>query len=273
METATIEKPRKRRPKGTGSIFHPKYKDRHGTLRECRNFWIQYYRNGRICRENTSSPVKKVAEGLLKKRLGQIEMGQSFAPKVEQILFDELADDLRAEYRKGENRIDRLEQSLAKLQAHFGGIRMAGIGTTLLNGYIVLRQCRSGDEGAHPKLSTAASNATINRELAALKRMFYHGMEQDPPKVLRVPTIKMLPEPEAKEGVIANDQYQALIRELPGYLRAFLATLYFTGMRFREALWLRWSEIDWLKRTIRLPRRRTKNKSPKIGRASCRERV
>ena len=141
---------------------------------------------------------------------------------------------------------------------------MAGIGTTLLNGYIVLRQCRPSDEGAHPKLSTEASNATINRELAALKRMFYHGMEQDPPKVLRVPTIKMLPEPEARQGVVANNQYQDLIRELPSYLRAFIATLYFTGMRFREALWLRWTEIDWLKRTIHLPRRRTKNKSPKV---------
>ncbi|MFQ5818026.1 MAG: tyrosine-type recombinase/integrase [Terriglobia bacterium] len=256
---------KKRRERGSGHIFKPKYRTKAGGLRESPRYWIQYYRHGVPYRENTHSDKKTVAERLLRKRLGEIEVAQFAGPKVERVRFEEMATDLKTDYKKQSNRsLNRLERSLAYLWKFFAGKKMVDIGSDLVNRYIALRQKNSEEKDACEGLSTGASNATVNRELAAFKRMFYLGVEQEPPKLLRVPKIfEMLPESDAREGYLAAEQYRRLLHELPGHLRPFVATLYLTGMRLRETLGLRWSEVDWLNRRIHLPGRRTKNKQGK----------
>ena len=39
-------------------------------------WWIKYYRNGKYYRESSNSKVKKVAEGLLKRREGEAAIGR-----------------------------------------------------------------------------------------------------------------------------------------------------------------------------------------------------
>ncbi len=78
--------------------------------------------------------------------------------------WDELKDDLIRDYkishRKSRN---RLELSTKHLQKFFEGMRAADITTTHVNQYIEVRQ------------EKGAENATINRELSALKRMLPLG--------------------------------------------------------------------------------------------------
>jgi site-specific recombinase XerD len=57
----------------------------------------------------------------------------------------------------------RAEGSAKQLSQSFGGMRVVGITTPKINEHIERRQ------------SEGASNASINRELAALKRMFNLG--------------------------------------------------------------------------------------------------
>jgi hypothetical protein len=60
-----------------------------------------------------------------------------------------------------------------------------------------------------------AKNATINRELAALKRMFYLGYKATPPKVLRVPAFPHLAENNARQGFLEGTQYASLFKACP----------------------------------------------------------
>jgi site-specific recombinase XerD len=57
----------------------------------------------------------------------------------------------------------------------FGAIRAADFSTSHVKQYIAERR----EQGA--------ANATINRELAIVKRAFRLGAESDPPRVTRVP--------------------------------------------------------------------------------------
>ena len=74
-------------------------------------------------------------------------------------------------------------------------------------------------------------NATINRELAALKRMLNLGAVQTPPRVDRLPFIPMLKENNTRKGFFEHGDYLALRDTLPEHLKGFVTFAYKTGWR------------------------------------------
>jgi site-specific recombinase XerD len=58
-----------------------------------------------------------------------------------------------------------------------------------------------------------AANATINRELAALKRMFNLARQATPPRVNSVPHIAMLKENNVRTGFLEAKQHDRLVAE------------------------------------------------------------
>jgi integrase len=62
----------------------------------------------------------------------------------------------------------------------------------------------------------------------------------------------MLAEARPREGTLPHESYPALLKELPDYLRPVVAIGFGTGMRLGEILNLRWSDVNWLERIIRL---------------------
>ncbi len=71
--------------------------------------------------------------------------------------------------------------------------------------------------GGESMLSEEAANATINRELSALKRMLNLGREQG--KVDRVRHISMLAENNIRKGFFEHSEFIALRDALPEYLK------------------------------------------------------
>ena len=59
-----------------------------------------------------------------------------------------------------------------------------------------------------------AKNATINRELAVLKRMYRIGHQATPPKVLRMPAFPHLKENNVRKGFLDDSQ---LFRKLVSF--------------------------------------------------------
>ena len=79
-----------------------------------------------------------------------------------------------------------------------------------------------------------AEAATINKELAFLRRAFRLGLQHDPQLIRKVPYIRMLPVDNIRTATLSHEQYWA-IRELrPPYARVALVIGYHTGDRKGE---------------------------------------
>lgn len=133
------------------------------------------------------------------------------------------------------------------MKSKFSGLKAAQITTPVINEYVLFR------------LGAGAANATINRELAALKRMFNLGAKQTPPIVDKVPHIPSLKERNARKGFFEHWEYLLLREKLPGYLKGFVTFGYKYGWRLEEIAGLKWSQIDRHQGIVRLEVGETKN--------------
>jgi len=110
------------------------------------------------------------------------------------------------------------------------------------------------------RLSEGAANGTINRELAALKRMLKLGVMQTPPIVNRVPHIPMLEENNVRKGFFEHGEFTALRSALPSHLKGFVTFAYKTGWRVSEMRGLKWSHVDLDNGIVRIEPGEAKNK-------------
>jgi len=251
METAT-ENAKRRRDRGSGSIYRPKYRDRStGEQRECKFFWIQYQRNGAPVRENTHADKITVAREILKKRIGEIANGTWAPPKLHKVLVSELIDSVLRGYRNNDldKRAKLTEQRWKKhLQPVFGEMRACHVTSDTLDSYIAARK------------SEGAENGTINREIAILRHAFLEGAKARPQKIREIPVFQRLHENDARTGFVDDAQYKALCANCrEHWLRTMLALAYSFGFRKGELLNLRVRQVDLLNRTLTLNATDTKN--------------
>ena len=213
-----------------------------------KTYWIKYYRNGKPFYESSESYKETEAKRLLKLREGEISKGKLPGIYFDRIRFDELAEDFLTDYKINKRKsIARAERSVNHLKKHFEGCKVPQITTPKIQAYIKHRL----DEGA--------ANGSINRELAALKRLLNLGAKQTPAKVDRVPYIPMLKENNIRKGFFEHGDFIALRNALPSYLQGFVTFAYKTGWRVSEIDGLTWSQIDRDNGIVRLETGETKN--------------
>ena len=209
--------------KGMGRIF------KRGEV-----WWIAYSYRGREYRETTKTTGSKgetLAGKLLKKRLGEIGRGRLIGPNEEKVTFKSLGADLVNDYSTNDKRSVRsAELSVRHLSAFFGDDRAVDITTDRIRAYIADRQ------------QSGAANASINRELAALKRMFRLAVQAN--RLSTRPHIPMLDEENARQGFVDHESFLALRDTLPDYLKDPVAFLYFSGWRVSEMRGLEWRDVD-----------------------------
>ena len=211
-------------------------------------YWVKYYRNGKPYRESTKSKKEADAKRLLKKREGEISEGKLPGVYFDRVRFDELSDGFLADYRiNGKKSLVRAERSAQHLKAFFAGFRVTNITTPAIQKYIEKRR------------EQKAANASINRELAALKRMLNLGARQTPPKVDRVPFIAMLQENNVRKGFFEHGDFLKLRDAMPEHLKGLVTFAYKTGWRLSEVTGLTWDKVDLNQRVVRLDPGETKN--------------
>jgi integrase len=210
--------------------------------------WIKYYRNGKPYYESSHSRKEGVAKKLLQKREGEIAKGELPGIHFDKVRFDELAEDFLTDYRiNGKRTVDKATCSVKYLREVFGGMRVTGITTAGIREYIDKR------------MKKGATNATINRELAALKRIFRLAYQCTPPKIGQIPFIPMLKESNTRKGFFEHHEFLALREVLPDYLKSLVTFAYYTGWRLGEIRGLTWDKVDLKQGIIRLDPGETKN--------------
>lgn len=230
----------KRRQRGSGSIF------RKG---KCRKWVIQFYKDGRRVREATGETEWAEAAILLRQRLNEVAKGEHIKHSRRTVRIGDLYEALA---KLTEIRRPSRPRELPGRWKHLGPVFAAKVARDLrtpeVNDYVLMRQ-RAG-----------AANASINRELATLKRMFTVGMHAE--QVERVPHIPMLKETNVRQGFLDYEAYQRLQAAAESeelWFRVLLELGFTYGWRRGELLGLRVRQLDFKARTIRLDPGTTKN--------------
>ena len=238
------------RRKGGGSYY-----------RRGNTWWIKFYRDGKAYRESTHGTRESDAKDLLNKRLGAIAEGRPVNLKAEKVLLGELFDDLLIEYTVNRRKsLSRMKELIAHLRPTFGHRKAMSITTPEVRSYVAdrLRPVGRGDREI-----PAAANATVNRELAALKRALSLGLKAN--KITHRTHIEMLAENNVRQGFFERDQFEAVRRHLPEYLRPALTFCYITGWRTRSEVFpLTWAQVDFKARVVRLEPGTTKNNEGRV---------
>lgn len=230
-------------------------------IKRGRIYYIRYYDvKGRRRLETTKSTDRNEAEKQLRKRLSAKDAGVSPDAAVGKLTLKEATDDVINDYKVNGRR--SLPEVKRKIELHllpyFGERRrMMSITTADIRAFIAERQREEKtDNGTITK--RAASNAEINRELAALRRAFRLAVRAG--RLLQCPHVPMLQERNTRRGFLETDQIIAICAALPEEIRPIVKFAYATGWRTAsEVLPLEWRNVDWNGRCVRLDAHTTKN--------------
>jgi integrase len=226
--------------RGLGFVYQPNYVDkRTGERKTAATWWVQYSVRGKRFRESSGSSNRVDAVKLLKRRIGDAGQGRTIGPQAEKTRFKQLTQMLIDDYRaNGRRSLKRIKASVGHLLAFFGDEFAMDVTGDRIASYVANRQ----DEKAAP--------ATINRELAALKRAFRLGEKVG--KVIQRPEVSMLREDNRRKGFFEAQEYRAVLEHLPEELKPVIQTAYITGWRIASEVLTRQKhhvnlEAGWLR--------------------------
>jgi len=246
------KKKRTLRARGTGSIFKPK---------GSRFWWIGYTSGDERFVESTKSERKTDAQTLLTSRLGDTQRGMVVTPKLGKIT---LGEGLKAVYNDQKmNGRKSAEDTKRRCEKHIllhpaidvepaGGYfspdrRMNTIATADIESYKAYR------------LEQNVEPATVNRELAAIRRAF--RLAVDGGKLAMMPKVKLLQEHNVRSGFFERAEFDAILAQLQeSELHPPLKFAYATGWRFKsEVLPLTVDRVDLKAGVVRLDPGTTKS--------------
>ena len=133
------------------------------------------------------------------------------------------------------------EYRLVGIREYFGETE---VGTITTSGLLEYREKR---------LKSGISELTTNRDRALLSVMFNFAIEkglmsENPASKVR----KFSEKDTARDRVLSLDEEKRLFAELPSDLQPIILAALHTGLRYRELVNLRWSDIDFERRTLKV---------------------
>lgn len=222
--------------------------------RRGRTWWIKYTNHGKPVMESAKTDKEVEAKKLLRLREGQVAENKFPGIQVTRTRFKDLADGLVLDYKvNGKKSLRRTMLSVKHLERFFGeNCRATDITTNRIKEFISLKQ------------GQGMQNASINRALSALKRMFSLALQSTPPLVSSKPYVPMLQENNVRTGFFSLEEYTVVLDNLPDYVKGPFCMGFYAGMRREEILSLTWSQVNLFDRTITLEAGTTKNNEARI---------
>jgi len=134
----------------------------------------------------------------------------------------------------------RYEQSFKLINERVGDVPLREFNRVHLHKYI---QYRKGQ----------VTDSTINRDIAAIKKMFSYAFEVEAVETNPLVRFKNIPVQETALRVLTDEEFERLINSMPTpEMSAFVAIVGETGMRLSEALNLKWKDVDFQRDRITL---------------------
>jgi integrase len=214
-------------------------------------WWIAYYHRGREIRESAKTTSEQKAARLLRERLRTAGTQEFIGPAAQRVTFDDLAALYLTDYRlNGRRSLRDATRNVEMLREAFGMDRALDITADRIAAYTAGR------------LEAGLKPASINRELAALRRMFTLAIRAS--KLATRPHIALLAEDNAREGFLEPADFAILATHLPAWLADATLFAYVTGWRKGEVATLSWADVDLRGGVIRLRAIHSKNKRPRV---------
>jgi len=242
-EIAPAATPDRQHLQGFGTIY-----------RRGRVWWIKWSKDGKRRRESSKSERDSDAFKLLRRRIDEVARDRRRDPVAEdRVTMAQLFNALEADYTaNGRRSRTTLAFRLAPLREAFGQEKAHDVTAASIKRYKDQRQ------------AAGKAPATVNRELAALRRAFTIAVEQERLSSASVPRVKLFAEHNARQGFLERTDFDAVVSRLPEYLQDYARFAYGSGWRKGEVATLEWSAIDKANTRATLRREHSKNGEPRV---------
>lgn len=223
-------------------------------------FYIDFMVNGQRMFEEAGR-TKKLALSALNKRKTEVAENRFFPEKRKEnrISFQELATwYLNLSEVKAKKSYYRDKVSIKILTKFFKDKRVTSIKKSDIENYRAKRKT----ENSYRKNPVAI--ASINKELACLKRMFSLAVQDEKVEKNPVKLVKLEKENNERDRVLTKEEHERLLSVAAPHLKNILVAGYHTAMRKSELLNLTWDKVDFKNSFIRLSHEDTKSNEKRI---------
>ena len=239
--------------------------------RKNETWWIDYYYQGKRCRQKIGTRKKDAEEALnqikVKISAGEFvpmeERKREDALEQENILFKTFAEEEFLPWSKMQHSANHSLRLQFALKVHlvpfFKGFCLNEITPKMIEDYKRMRHHGSYQRG---KKSTPVSEATINREICCLKVVFRKAVEWERLEDSPAKKVKTFKESPNSPRLLEEDEIIRLLEAMPERLKPLIACVVYAGLRKTELFQLQWADINWKTQELNVVSRRgqhTKN--------------
>src|SRR3989442_5987626 len=192
--------------RGQGRVFRPTYRDAGGVLRHADTWWLDYTVGGKRHREPTKAATTKEAQDELRKRIGDRQAGK-IVGRPDRVTLKQLHELVERQYAlDGRKSVARVKEAFAHLEGFFGEEERV---TNITRGRI--------DAYAAHRLAAGRARATVNNELAQLRRGFRLAIETG--LLATMPVFRLPKAQNARQGFFTEGEFAAVLLELSADVR------------------------------------------------------
>lgn len=243
---------------GVGFIFRSSYKDRKGQTKYSTK-WTIRLTDG--TRRPTGMADQAAAFDELVKLAGQNVAGlpTNIRGTVGELLTLSLEDAIG----KGNRSLRDKKSKLEILRKEFGALRITEFKPHMAAAWLRRQQMGKPGQKSEPG---ALAPATKNLYMAELRHAFKLGMEADPPLCARVPKLPKFEVDNVREVMLDAEDYVKLRDAFQvDHARLFFVLAYHLGMRSGEIFLIKWEQVDFERKTIRLRMTQAKGKRARVA--------
>lgn len=220
-------------------------------------YWYEFVWNGERIRESTKQSNKRVAEQMEAAHRTSLAKGEvGIRHKTPVPLLKDFAqrfiDAIQIRCANKPTTIDFYAAKLSRLLEFepFATAALDRIDEGCIESYVQHRSkprldldepAQTGQKKKKRRVSKRLSPASINRELATLRRLL--RMAQEWRVIDRVPRIRLLPGERNREFVLTHQQEHLYLEMAPTPLKDVATLLLQTGLRVGEAIALEWKDV------------------------------